>query len=131
MPDKLATAVLANMALVITPEPMDVAFPIEVTGPVKFALVVTVAALPVVFWLSIGKSPATAMDGTPVTVVFFRMPVASPANDVLFIAVTVEVAVTLAVPSKLGEVYVTSPVILIVLPVCREVAVPAFPVIVV
>ena len=46
-PDKLATAPLASIALVITPLAIAVAFPVEVTGPVKLALVVTVAALPV------------------------------------------------------------------------------------
>ena len=55
VPDKFATAPLANMALVIAPLAMDVALPTLVTTPVKFALVVTVAALPVVFWFSMGK----------------------------------------------------------------------------
>lgn len=40
-------------------EPSDVALPAEVTAPVRLALVVTVAALPVVFWFSVGMSVAT------------------------------------------------------------------------
>ena len=36
---------------------IDVAFPIDVIGPVRFALVVTVAALPVVFWFHVGTVP--------------------------------------------------------------------------
>ena len=46
VPDKLATAPLANIALVIAPFAIAVAFPTLVTGPVKLAFVVTVAALP-------------------------------------------------------------------------------------
>ena len=47
-PDKVATAALANIASVIAPFAIAVAFPVLVTTPVKLALVVTVAALPVV-----------------------------------------------------------------------------------
>lgn len=36
---------------------------------------VTFAAVPVVFWLSVGKSAATAIDRTPVVVVFLTIPV--------------------------------------------------------
>lgn len=43
---------------------------------VALVAVVAVAALPVVLWLSVGKSAATAIDGTPVLVVFLTMPVA-------------------------------------------------------
>ena len=39
VPDKLATAPLANIALVIAPLAMAVTFPVLVTTPVKFALV--------------------------------------------------------------------------------------------
>ena len=49
-----------------------VALPTLVTSPVKFALVVTVAAFPVVFWLSVGKSPATAIVKAAVVVVDFK-----------------------------------------------------------
>ena len=56
---------------------------------VAVVAVVAVAALPVVFWLSVGKSAATAMDGTPVLVVFLRMPVARPANETPLILLTV------------------------------------------
>ena len=47
VPDKFATAALASMAFVIAPLAIAVALPTLVTGPVKLALVVTVAALPV------------------------------------------------------------------------------------
>jgi hypothetical protein len=40
-----------------------------------WAAAVTVAALPVVFWFNIGKSPATAIVNAPVVVVLFRIPV--------------------------------------------------------
>ena len=46
VPDKLATAPLANIALVMAPLAIAVAFPELVTGPVKFALVTTVVAFP-------------------------------------------------------------------------------------
>lgn len=41
VPDKFATAALASIPLVMAPFAIDVAFPIEVTGPVRLALVVT------------------------------------------------------------------------------------------
>lgn len=77
---------------------IDVAFPVEVIGPVKFALVVTVAAFPVVDWLRVGKSPATAIDGTPVAVVFFNIPVASAARFCPLIATTVKAVAPVASP---------------------------------
>ena len=46
VPDKLATAALANIALEIAELAIAVVLPTEVTGPVKLAFVVTVAALP-------------------------------------------------------------------------------------
>ena len=49
IPDKLATAPFANIALVMAPLAIEVALPVLVTTPVKFALVVTVAAFPVTF----------------------------------------------------------------------------------
>ena len=48
VPDKLATAPLANIALVIAPFAMAVAFPVLVTTPVRLAFVVTVKAFPAV-----------------------------------------------------------------------------------
>ena len=57
--------------------------------PAIVRAVVRVAALPVVFWLRVGKSAATAMLGTPVPVVFFRIPVVNPANEVPLIFTTV------------------------------------------
>jgi hypothetical protein len=45
--------------------------------PWMFLVVVNVAALPVVLWFNVGKSPAVAIVSAPVVVVLFRMPVAS------------------------------------------------------
>ena len=39
-------------------------------------VVVSVAALPVVLWFNVGKSPAIAIVSAPVEVVLFTMPVA-------------------------------------------------------
>ena len=74
----------------------------------KATVPVTLDAVPVVFWLSVGKSAATAMEGTPVVVVFFRMPVASPAKAVPLILVTV------VVRTPVEPEAVASPVMLIV-----------------
>lgn len=60
--------------------------------------------------MSVGKSHATAILGTPVVVVFFRIPVASPASEVPFILVTVVAFVLLPEPSKEEPALVTSPV---------------------
>ena len=68
-------AIVASFALVTTLLLMVVALPTLVTSPVIFAFVVTVAALPVVFWLSVGKSAAVAVVSAPVPVVDFTMPV--------------------------------------------------------
>ena len=89
--------------------------------PLRIATVpVTFAAVPLVFWLSVGKSPATAMLGTPVVVVFLRMPVARPANDVPLILVTA------AVSAPVEPLAVTSPVMLMVWsPVLVPLLVPA------
>jgi hypothetical protein len=65
MPVKLATALFKSIAFVIAPFPIDVAFPILVTTPVKFALVITVAAFPLI-------SPNTF----------------DPLTDVIFVSVT-------------------------------------------
>jgi len=66
------------------------------------ATLVAVAALPVVLWLSVGKSAATAMLGAPVPVVFFRIPVASPLSATPLIRATVV--------ATLPDAVVTSPV---------------------
>lgn len=50
------------------------------------AMVLTVPDCPVVLWLSVGKSAATAILGTPVEVVFLRMPVARPDISVPLIS---------------------------------------------
>ena len=60
------------------------------------------AAVPVVFWFRVGKSAATAMLGTPVVMVFLRMPVAKPARATPLILPTVVATVP--------AVEVTSPV---------------------
>jgi hypothetical protein len=66
---------------------------------------VTFAAVPEVFWFNVGKSAATAIEGTPVPVVFLRIPV--PNEDInvplIFVTVAVRTPVLLAA--------VTSPVI--------------------
>jgi hypothetical protein len=87
--------------------PTTVAPCVPVTSPVrdpeKLVAVVAVAAFPVVDWLSVGKSEAIAMLGTPVEVVFFSMPVLRLESCVPLILTTV--AATLPVPLA-----VTSPV---------------------
>ena len=76
----------------------EVVLPTEVIGPVRLALVVTVAALPVVDWLRVGKSLAIAMEGTPVVVVFFNIPVASAARLWPLILTTVRAVAPVASP---------------------------------
>ena len=72
---------------------------------------VAVAALPVVFWLRVGKSAAMAILGTPVPVVFLRIPVAKPAREVPLILTTVVAFPTeVASPVKFGMV-VTLPAV--------------------
>ena len=70
--------------------------------------VVRVAADPVVFWFSVGKSPATAIDGTPVVVVFFRMPVARLDRRVPLMPTTVTAPDPVASPVCVA-LLVTSP----------------------
>ena len=48
---------------------MVVAFPTEVTGPVKIALVVTVAALPPILKLATGVVDVTTNGAVPVAIV--------------------------------------------------------------
>ena len=75
----------------VTVNPVNV--PTEVmagcAAVVTVPAVVAVAALPVVFWFRIGKSAATAIDGTPVPVVFFNIPVDKPDREVPLIFCTV------------------------------------------
>jgi hypothetical protein len=56
-------------AVVIAPSVMVVAFPTEVTGPVKFAFVVTVAALPPILKLATGVVDVTTNGAVPVATV--------------------------------------------------------------
>lgn len=75
-----------------------------------------------------GRSELTAILGTHVPVVFFNIPVASPAREVPLILVTVVELVLLLVPSNELPALVTSPVrVPIVRGVARAVAVHAFP----
>jgi hypothetical protein len=62
------------------------------------ARAVAVAALPAVFWFSIGKSAAIAIEGTPVPVVFLRIPVPSVDRSVPLIPTTVRPVAPVASP---------------------------------
>jgi hypothetical protein len=75
---KVGEALIANVVPVPVCAVIAVALPEEVIGPVRLALVVTVAALPVVFWLRVGKSEAIAVVKAPVLVVDLTIPVALP-----------------------------------------------------
>lgn len=78
--------------------------------------------------MRVGKSPATAILGTHVVVVFFKIPVARPAREVPFILVTIVEFVLFAEPSKLEPAEVTSPVrVPIVRGVARAVVVVELP----
>ena len=70
--------------------PTTVALCVPVTSPSRLPEKLT--AVPVVSWLSVGKSAATAIEGTPVEVVFLRIPVERPDSAVPFILVTVDVS---------------------------------------
>ena len=98
VPDKFATALFANIALVMAAFAIDVAFPKLVTTPVKFALVVTVAALPPMFKFATGVVDVTISGAVPVATVdvidpltFKLVPVAAPIFGV----------------TKVGEVFIT------------------------
>ena len=105
----------ARAVATLAPSPV---IPPTATAEAVAALPVQLAELPDVFWLSVGKSPATAIDGTPVVVVFLSIPVARTAKDVPFILTTVA-----AFPTD-----VTSPVKLaLVVTVVASVALAALP----
>lgn len=76
---------------------------VEPVPPFAIATVpVTLAAVPVVLWFNVGKSDAIAILGTPVVVVFFNIPVVSPANDVpLILPTTVADCVPVTSPERL------------------------------
>ena len=75
MPVKLATAVFASIAFVIAPLAMDVAFPTEVTGPAKFALVITVlAVVAVVALVAVAALPVMLPAIGLVTVKLVKVP---------------------------------------------------------
>ena len=81
----MATALFANIALVIAPLAIAVAFPTLVTGPVKFAFVVTVAALPAM--LPVTLEPATVT-------IFASVTEASASLDVVTFASVIFAVVT-------------------------------------
>ena len=100
MVNTLAPSVVAPRAVRAVAAVLDPVPPFAIaTIPVTFADV------PEVFWFNVGKSAATAIDGTPVPVVFLRIPV--PNEDInvplIFVTVAVRTPVLLAA--------VTSPVI--------------------
>jgi len=76
--------------------------PVEVVTPVPpeatASVVLKDAAEPEVFWFKVGKSPATAIEGTPVVVVFFKIPVASPDIRTPLILTTVSAVLPVASP---------------------------------
>ena len=111
VPDKFATAVLANILLLMDPLAIEVALPVLVTTPVKFALVVTVAAFPPIF-----KPTAvpvilvpTKADGVPkagliivgeVLMTTFPVPVIS--FDTIFLLISVNKAFEAVAVDKTG-----------------------------
>ena len=76
--------------------------PVEVVTPVPPEATASVAespaAVPELFWFKTGKSAATAIDGAPVVVVFFSMPVASPDINTPLIFTTVKAVEPVASP---------------------------------
>jgi hypothetical protein len=100
-------AVVADVAVVA--EPADVAV---VAEPADVAYV-AVAALPVVLWFSVGKSAATAIEGSPVLVVFLRIPVAKPARETLLIFVTLSTP-AVSVTSPVCVTFVTLAVLAVI-----------------
>ena len=109
VPDKLATAPFANMAFVIAPLAIAVALPVEVTGPVRFALVVTVAALPVILiWSPVFVPDKLATAGlaniafviTPLAMaVAFPVEVTGPVKFALVVTVVARSTVPLLLAS--------------------------------
>ena len=81
---------------ITAPVPLEVVTPVP---PDKTASVAeSPAAVPELFWFKTGKSAATAIDGTPVVVVFFSMPVASPDINTPLIFTTVKAVEPVASP---------------------------------
>ena len=124
-------AVVTETSFTVPPPPPAGAA--NVPSPLKNVVVLFggVGTAPPTVAVIVGRSEFSAMLGTPVPVVFFNRPVPKPDSKVLLILVTVDAAVTFVVPLKLGDVYVTSPVKAMVLPVASAVAVLALPVMVV
>ena len=81
---EVPVSVPAFAAIVISPVPSN-ATPFIFMEVANF---VVVAEFPVVDWLSVGKSDATAILGTPVPVVFFKIPVSRYFKRVPFIPIT-------------------------------------------
>ena len=81
---------------ITAPVPLEVVTPVP---PDKTASVAeSPAAVPVLFWFKTGKSAAIAIDGAPVVVVFFSMPVASPDINTPLILTTVSAVLPVASP---------------------------------
>ena len=74
-------------------EPRTAALPTEVTWPVRLALVVTVAALPVVFWLRVEIAPPRVNDPDEVTVPVSVSPLTVPAPETLVTVPTLTASV--------------------------------------
>ena len=106
VPERFATAPLASIAFVIAPAAIEVALPTLVTTPVKFALVVTVLALPV-------NAPMKVVDVTEVSPakVVDELPKLIAVVPIVTFELTSMVLVTLPAPmEKTVPDKVTSPV---------------------
>ena len=73
--------VAAKFPVIVKSFAPKVKAPVTLALPLKFCpqmvrVVVRVPALPVVFWLRVGKSEAMAILSSPVVVVFLTIPVA-------------------------------------------------------
>ena len=101
--DPLKPLALTTEALVTVPPPAGVA---NTPSPRKKVVVLFggVGTAPPTVEVMTGRSAPVAILGTPVAVVFFKMPVANPANEVPLMRVTVAVLVMLPEPLKAGEV---------------------------
>jgi hypothetical protein len=111
VPDKFATAVFANIALLIAPLAIEVTLPVLVTTPVKFALVLTVAAFPPIFKplaVPVILGP-TKVDGVPKAgltsvgeVLMTTFPVPVIAFDTIFLLASVNTACEAVAVDKVG-----------------------------
>ena len=105
---KLATAPFANIALLIAPLVIAVAFPIEVTTPVKFAFVTTVVAFPSEVTIPVKFAfvitlPAVKPAAVPVMFVP-TMALGVPRFSAVNVGLTNVLLVNISVPSKVASV---------------------------